>query len=85
MQHHPVGLWGAGRCALSHTLWEWPQELHDVLAPGTSVPTPAAPWLNVSAECGDRRFYGDYSSHCFIRMEASYGLISLNTDATCVL
>lgn len=31
------------------------------------------------------RFYRHYGSHHFIRTEASYGLISLNTDATCVL
>lgn len=48
-----------------------------VLAPSTTIPVPTA----------EQRpgFYRHYSSHRFIRMEASYGLISLNTDATCVL
>ena len=85
VQHCLAGRWGTGMRALGCTHREWSQELRDVLVPGTSVPAPAAPWLSVSSEHGDRSFYRHYSTHRFIRTEASYGLISLNTDATCVL
>ena len=81
---HPEGLWGTGMRGPGPRHREWPQELRDALAPGTSVPAPAAP-CSASLLSRDPRFYGHYSSHRFIRMETSYGLISLNTDATCIL
>lgn len=80
----PPGVCAAGLCALSRTNWDWPKELHDVLAPGTSVPAPGAPWLSISTEQRSS-LHGHCSSHRSVRMEASYGLISLNTDATRVL
>lgn len=60
------------------------QELGSVLAPGTMSLLLAALELSMSAEHSHHHFYRHYSSHCFIRMEASYGLVSLNTDATYV-